>query len=443
MKLNLRVTYPDDAEYETKLVRINLDKEKEEDFKKGKGFDIKEPPPLNKALKRTDSIYSEKFMKTLQDPDAYSDRYSCKCGKRQGRDWKDMICPYCRTKVEYVGDDFEMFGWINIKEPYCIIHPNLYKSIGQYIGMSTLEAILMPDVDLDENGNPIGRIDATLAKKKAKRRYSKAKIDETYAGLGMMGFHDKFNEIMEYFHQKNKQKKIDYYNDIMNNKDMIFIHNIPVYSTALRPYKVEGKRFTFEGTNAIFTMLSKGAAKVNDDSLTLYRIPKYRNSALWDLQERYNNLYDEVEKICANKKGVIRSLVGGRCSFTSRSVIVPDPTLQVDQVRLSYFSLLELLQQTIINILVKTYNIGEAEAAMRFSRARITPDPRIKEIIQNLIDTKGINVLVNRNPTINYGSIMAMRVCGINDDYVMSMPLQVLPSFAADSSESLYMVTCA
>ena len=39
---------------------------------------------------------------------------------------------------------------------------------------------------------------------------------------------------------------------------------------------------------------------------------------------------------------------------------------------------------------------------------------------------------VNITPTINYGSIMALRCVGINDDYVMSMPLQILSPFAAD-----------
>jgi hypothetical protein len=39
---------------------------------------------------------------------------------------------------------------------------------------------------------------------------------------------------------------------------------------------------------------------------------------------------------------------------------------------------------------------------------------------------------VNATPTINYGSIMAMRCIGINDDYTLSMPLQILNPFAAD-----------
>ena len=138
---------------------------------------------------------------------------------------------------------------------------------------------------------------------------------------------------------------------------------------------------------------------IRNDKLSMYNIPKYRNVILWNMQDRYNALYTEVVNICSGKKGIIRNLIGGRCSFTSRSVIVPDPTLRVNQVTLSYHTLLELLQQTIINILVRTYNIGYNDAYMRFKQAQIVPDQRIRDIIENIIATSdgGIPVLINRN----------------------------------------------
>lgn len=436
MDLNLNMRYPNNGKkYTTKLVRINLDKEMEHDIATGRGFMINEPnQALNKTIKETDSIYSNRFFKSLQDPDSFNeftDRYSCRCKRTQGRDYKDSICPHCHTKVQYVGDDLQITGWINLA-PYHVIHPNLYQSLARYIGISTLEAILFPEIEFDENGNPVSQTDKRLAKKKTKSTRRRVKIDETYASIGMIGFYEKFDEIMEYFLGKNKLKKADLYADIMANRKNIFIQNIPVYSSALRPWKLDGGRLTFESTNAIYTMLAKQGAKAKDDSLSIYRNPKYKNSVLWDIQDRYNALYVEIIKILKSKTGQIRSLVGGRCGFTSRAVIVPDPKLRIDYVKLPYFSLLELLQQTIINILVKTYNIVEADAYMRFTRARVTIDKQIWAIMENLINTVGIHILLNRNPTINYGSIMAMNVIGINESYTISMPLQVLASFGAD-----------
>ena len=44
----------------------------------------------------------------------------------------------------------------------------------------------------------------------------------------------------------------------------------------------------------------------------------------------------------------------------------------------------------------------------------------------------GLPVLINRNPTINFGGIMFMRCIGITEEYVMNIPLCILPPLAAD-----------
>ena len=400
IKTTLQYPFNPDYEFRTKLVRLDFTEEMKKDMEKGKGFFIKEPQALNKALKSSDSIYSDKYMKTLQDPDAFTDKYSCDCGATQGLDFAGMTCDICHTEVKYVGDDFEIFGWIKLKEPYVIIHPNLYKSLETYFGVSTLDMMIEPNIELNENGLPMTAYDKKIHDQRLKKKFTKkkSKVDTTFSGIGMMQLHDRFDEILEYFHEKNKNKKLDYYQDILDNRDKIFIHAIPVYSTGLRPFKTEGGRFTFEGTNAIFQIMAKLAAKVNQDSLAIYNIPKYRNSLLWDLQERYNALYKECEAILSGKKGNIRLLIGGRCNFTSRSIITPDPTLRINQVKLPYHGLMELLQQTIVNILTKSYSISYSQAYMMWYRGQIKEDPRLYKIIDNLIKANdGINVLINRN----------------------------------------------
>lgn len=434
--IEINVTAPKGIEYETYLERINLDEEKKKDLESGKGFIVSEPDDDKKAIdngiKDINSIYSSRFMKTIQDPDAYTDRYSCQCGKLQGKSNEGTVCPYCFTKVVFTDIDFDKTGYIDLKDEYPIIHPMLYLSLCKYIGKANFEAIIEPQIDLDENGNPVKVFSSKLAKSQLKRKATKTRVDNKYAGIGIIGFYEKFDEIMEYFHNKKKGKKEDYYESIMKDKDKVFIHSIPVFTTALRPFKIEGSSFTFEGTNQTYNIMAKQAAKLNDDSLSIYNIAKYRAVTAWRVQDYYNQLCQEIINICKGKKGVIRNLIGGRCNFTGRSIIVPGPKLRPDSVILPYHCLLELLQQTIINIMVKTYGISYNDAYMKFQEAQLKIDPRIKSIIQNIIDTSGVNVLINRNPTINYGSIIAMKCVGINDSYTMSMPLQVLKALAAD-----------
>lgn len=283
--VEINVTAPKGITYETRLVRLNLDKEREKDLKSGKGFIVSEPDDDKKAIdngiKDKYSIYGSFFMKTIQDPDAYTDRYSCECGMLQGKSNEGTICPHCKTKVIFTDVDFDKTGYIKLKDEYPIIHPMLYLSLSKYIGKSTFESIVEPQIDLDENGNPVQKFSAKLAKSQLKRQRTKTKPDSKYAGIGILGFYEKFDEIMEYFHNKKKGKKEDYYQSIMRDRDKIFIHSVPVYTTALRPFKVEGSNFTYEGTNAIYNMIAKQAAKLNNDKLSIYNIAKFRAVTAW------------------------------------------------------------------------------------------------------------------------------------------------------------------
>ena len=159
---------------------------------------------------------------------------------------------------------------------------------------------------------------------------------------------------------------------------------------------------------------------------------------LHDIQVNFNEVYNEIKEIISKKKGDIRASIGGRYSFSERSVIRQDPYLRADEVRLPFQGLLELLQQVIINILVKTHNISYSAAYKRWYRAQINGygyDQTIYDIIDGLIkDSGGLPVLINRNPTISYGGILRCRVVGINMNYTMSISLLILKPLAADSS---------
>ena len=153
-------------------------------------------------------------------------------------------------------------------------------------------------------------------------------------------------------------------------------------------------------------------------------------------------LYSEIIDIIKGKKGNIRTLFGGRCNFTSRDVIIADPTLRIDQIRLPYSALIELLQQSIINILVKTYNVSYSDAYDRWYHANLKKDKTIIAIIESIIQNStpehyGIPVIINRNPSLGLGSLLQMYCVGISDptdkfEYVMQLPLQILPLLNAD-----------
>ena len=138
----------------------------------------------------------------------------------------------------------------------------------------------------------------------------------------------------------------------------------------------------------------------NKNKLVTDKQKKNKYELLYDIQVQFNLLYTELVKILKGKKGDIRSSIGGRYSFSERSVIKQDVYLMPDQVKLPYHGLCELLQQVIINILVRTYNFSYAEAYKKWYKAQIGFDQIVYDIIDGLIKDSdgGIPVLINRNP---------------------------------------------
>lgn len=424
-EVSIKTHYPfsEDYEYEVQLVRINLDEEKKNDLMTNNGFEITKRQNLRKDLKSDEGIFSSKFGRTLQDMNAFANRYKCKCGHYEGKLYSGLICEYCKTEVKYVSDNFEYFGWISIKEPYALIHPNLYKSLQCLIGTNELESIIGTDPKIDENGFRKEKQSQTTEKGKKKKKES------PFIGIGMMEFKDRILEILEYYKNK-KPNKIEFYNDIMENMDKLFFSSIPVFTTQLRPFGVDGIKFTFEGVNATYNILASQALRINKDKLYINKNSKPAMQILYAMQMGVNDIYTAMEKLLSQKTGYVRTLVGGRFNFCTKVVIVPDPSLEIDEIRLPYMSMLEIFQQRIINILSKTYIPSEAYKI--WDGARNEYNPNIATLINSIIDSEYVGVFFGRNPSICSESIRQMRVVGINNDYSCSVPLQILTGFNAD-----------
>jgi len=423
MKVNTRYSRSNEFDYETRLERVNLDEERRHDVLTGNGFIVSSPKAIKDDIKDPNGIFSTKYGPGLQDANAFGNRYRCKCGHTTSRFYHGLTCEVCGEKVEFKDDNFSMFGYICLKDPYFIIHPNLFMSLAFFIGEKDFMGIITPDDRKDEDGH-----DLEIKRPK----------DEPFRGIGMIGFHDQFDEIMEYYYHK-KPNKRDYYESIMNDKEKVFIQSIPVFTIHLRPYRLDGGVFHFEGTNATYNIIANLAARINDDKTKMNREKKPKNQLLFDMQMKYKELYTELTKIISGKKGSIRALFGGRYNFTARSVIAPGPDLRIDEVWLSYPCLCGLLEQRIINILHKTYFMKYNDAYKLLHESMHQENKIIRQIIDGIIASteRGIPLLINRNPTISYGGILQVYCTGISKGYTMLIPLPVLEGLAADFDRKL------
>lgn len=314
--LDVKLTYPYSKEYDysTRLTRIDLDKEREKDIVSNKGFVVAPPQGIKKDIKNQFSIFSSKFGQTIKDINPFGNRYRCECGYTQNKVNNGTICKICGTKVRYVDDDYEYFGWIVLHD-YWVISPAFYKALRYFIGKD-FDSIIWYKAEIDEDGHQLEAIKPA---------------DQPYYGIGLIEFKEKFQEIMDYYLNKsNTPVKQEKYNDIMREKEKVFTQSIPVFTVLLRPFDVDKYTFSHETTNKDYNIINKLVATINKQSSMAKTLPndrvgddkkevvrKYIQEALCKLQLKMDGLYTEIIDIIKGKKGNIRALFGVAYTVTA------------------------------------------------------------------------------------------------------------------------------
>lgn len=426
-----------------KLQIMNWDKEYEKDMEAGIGFDITDEIGFdeNKENLKENGIYSPKYGSTVNDENSFAERYSCKCGHLQGRIFEGETCKECGDEVKFIDDNIFITGWFTLKDTY-IIHPIMYNLLEGVFGPKNLKLLLEDLKKIDREGKKIDEFES-----------DKLLNLHPYVGETIMGFKEKFDEIFQYFYES-KLKKIktkdiqkykylkneleETYKLIMDNKRKIFQSHIPVYSVLLRPIHF-GESFSYLSINKEYTNLSVLVYRINKKKLMMDRQAINISRLLYKIQLSVNTIYKEIISIISSKEGHIRrNLLGSRFNYSSRSVIVPlSENVRINEIKLPYKGFLELYKPQIINLLQKIDGLSIEKANERWSKARIKFNRKIYEIMNYLIENikGGLYVLINRNPTIGYGSILCVKIIGVKDDiddYTLSVPINALITMGGD-----------
>ena len=407
------------------LVKVDWDAECEKDFISGKGFEVTEKAFVGKEEKSYNGIHSSRFSSDWTDEDAFAERYKCKCGDLKGRVYENELCHRCNTKVTFKDVDMTITGWIKLKH-HAIMHPIFYKMVKSIIGDKVFMEIIEFDKEINRDGVAINKVGKN-----------------PFKGIGLIEFEERFDEILNYYKAK-KKNKIDLVNEVMAERHKVFTFSIPVYSSILRPVSFKGESYFYNlidrKYNAIFSLSrslnTKGPVpNVNGKKVKTRKMDE--PTMLQSLQKKVMELWQLIFLQINQKNGHIKDqLLGGRLNFSSRNVIIPDPTLRSNEIRLGYLAFLELFKYEIIAHIAKMNDITENDAYEQWFKATINYSKKIYEVMMYLVKKQKIKVLLNRNPTINYGSILLMKIKDIKneyeDDYTMSIPVQILTVSNAD-----------
>lgn len=399
--------------------RINYESECRYDLINNRGFLITEPPfsDVDKSVRNMDGPRSPRYGTTYGDNNEFMDRYHCKCGKTIGAAFEGEECPYCHTKIEYTDVDILYTGWLNFY-PYKLINPLYYQRLQSALSKKNLENIISNENIITSQGIIRKHTDVMEVKKSLL----------TYHNIGLQEFYENFEEIMNYFKSKRKQKA-DLIDSLIADKDMVWTSKIPVYSTVLRPQGITVESYYFSSLDKQIHPLTN--ISINLKKASPIEVPLY----LYQAQMRVNELWALNFSLIDGKHGWTRAnVLGGEFNYSGRSVIVLDPTLHIDEVDFPYKAFIEQFKGNIVRRIIRDKGWTITKATNYLS-SKFMYDDYVYSIMKQVIEEDCPHVILNRNPTITFGSILKMRIRKVKpdpQDVCLAIPSAILPGLNAD-----------
>lgn len=158
---------------------------------------------------------------------------------------------------------------------------------------------------------------------------------------------------------------------------------------------------------------------------------------LYQVQMRANELWALNFSLIDGKHGWTRAnVLGGEFNYSGRSVIVLDPTLKIDEVDMPYKAFIEQYKGTIIKRIIRDRGWTITKAS-NYVASKFMYDDYIYKIMCDIIKEEQPKIILNRNPTITFGSILMMKIRKIkkdSDDVTLAIPSAILPGQKAAHS---------
>jgi len=339
-----------------------------------------------------DGIFSEKLFND-------EEHYSCKCGEKSGKFYEGLICEKCNTLVEKK-EVSDSVAWIDLKHK--IIHPLFYNFIKKIV---PIDKIIDDKTVLSEEGNILPK--------------------EKFESIGLVEFVKNYREILDYFFNNSNKTPVkkETYNFIIEHQDKLFTSKIPIFDKRLRPALLVKRKLTFDKVNNLYNTLLYNVKLLEENSVLNSTT---KASVYYNNQKLINEIHEYIIDSLGRKTGLIRRLVlGYRINFSGRSIIVPGPQKSINEVHFPYISFLEMYRFHLINLLTKLRGLSVKEADQCiFDNMLKFDEDFYTNIVEKFVEKSKPAILLNRNPTIDFGSIQYLRITKVKKeihDYTFSV----------------------
>lgn len=372
--------------------------------------EVTSPIIFSKKKYNEHSLFSEQIFGPITN-------YTCQCGITYGLSRKGHVCNVCGVTI--CNTSARRRNYAKIKLPIAVVNP-IFRDLLFVIGGKYVKDIVESITN---------REDLIIFKKIGAKSYNIEKITEPIPHNSTIYDRvDGLKEIILDIATKKMEKNKDW-NIVIDNIDSLIMKNVIVIPADLRPAgKSNNKaKYNVDELNRYYISILNKKEIINDIIVDINRNRSLYFHHYKQLQKDVDEIYNNIQKRLSKKKGLIRgNILGKRIDFSGRAVIVPEPTLELDQCQLPYIMLLELYKLDIGRKLIETGKFKLINMAISYIDECIAmKNKKLVPLVEEVI--KEEYCLLNRQPTLHRLSILGFKILMTLDNVIKIHPLVCSP----------------
>ena len=369
---------------------------------------------IDKRKFNSKGLFSEQIFGPLKN-------YTCQCGTYYGVYHKVGKCKTC--EVDIVNSTERRKRFAKIVLPMKVVNPIFYDLITT-LGPSKIKK----EIDLLMKNDK-----SILYKDKTDDMYKV--VTDTKLIPGGSEKWDKLDAIYKLvencidIHLKNKIGNDKYWNIAKDNIDQLLLHEILVLPPDLRPASkgLSKNSHAVDKINRYYMQILTKKETMDRTSPDIDKNKQLYYSFYIHLQNDVNELYSNILEKLAKKEGLIRgNILGKRIDFSGRGVIVPDPTLELDECCLPYIMILDLFKLQVAKKLLERGKFKLLNVAIDYVDDCIeSKHPSLFKIAKFVAE--GEVCLLNRQPSLHRLSMLGFKIKVSGDSVIKIHPLICAP----------------
>jgi DNA-directed RNA polymerase subunit beta' len=220
---------------------------------------------------------------------------------------------------------------------------------------------------------------------------------------------------------------------VFDNIDNFLIDKVIVLPPDLRPTSKTGNeaRQLMDKINRNYVQILTKKEIMRETIIDVHKDKSLFYSYFKQLQKDVNDVYNQILEKLSKKEGLIRgNILGKRIDFSGRAVIVPDPTLNLDECKIPYIMALEIFKLPIAKRIVELGKFKLLNQAIDFVDECIEKHSEslvavCEEIIKDEV------CILNRQPSLHRLGMLGFKL-RITLDLVIKIHPLVCNPFNAD-----------